>query len=486
MLAHAMARHRALSLRSTADMKKTNARTQRVRRAPEREAALLLASEDNNALVLRFASTARKHFKHLVVHEELMAPLATICGECAQGSLPMRELLSRISALPSPTVCDEDEPLVARSEVTARWESLLQQLRTRLPHGAHEQRLRAALPLVPPEPPQDRIAALLMLMQGALKCDAVDLQHELLDHFRAIAATGERRLAALVQEPLLRRLNVPEVGALPRAAPLDATDDVPTAKAALREDMKAAAAAATLAPASLFAWEDDLAGLLAAAHLARRGDSRGSKHGCVLVEHVSTAHADAATAASADAPPPTVHDRDVGSSSRGVGVDAAGAAGAAGPSTMARVLGAGWNHYLHDRRSNNQKRVIHAEVHAITRALRRYGATHMRAAFARSTVYIVELVGGVGYDAAHPCPNCEGTLRALGLRAVVHTTGDGAIVRRELGPPLPHLLQEVENGPCGALRIAMAARAEDLLPWEQPAPKQPRPPKKHDHGSRGG
>lgn len=59
----------------------------------------------------------------------------------------------------------------------------------------------------------------------------------------------------------------------------------------------------------------------------------------------------------------------------------------------------------------------------------------------------------VGYESAHPCPKCEGMLRAVGVREVRHTCAAACgTVGRTLGPPLPHLLS-VRDGVCSPLRI---------------------------------
>ena len=59
----------------------------------------------------------------------------------------------------------------------------------------------------------------------------------------------------------------------------------------------------------------------------------------------------------------------------------------------------------------------------------------------------------VGYDDAHPCPKCEGMLRGVGVRDVRHTSGVGRVVRRALGPPLPHLL--AQRSVCAPLAILL-------------------------------
>jgi hypothetical protein len=86
-------------------------------------------------------------------------------------------------------------------------------------------------------------------------------------------------------------------------------------------------------------------------------------------------------------------------------------------------------------------------------AIRRRGERAAFDAFPRATAWVVELLGHVGYDDAHPCPKCEGMLRGVGLSHVRHTSGVGRIVRRALGPPLPHLL--AQRSVCAPLAILL-------------------------------
>jgi hypothetical protein len=66
-----------------------------------------------------------------------------------------------------------------------------------------------------------------------------------------------------------------------------------------------------------------------------------------------------------------------------------------------------------------------------------------------------QLVGEVSYETAHPCPKCEGCLRAVGVREVRHTSSATPFfVTRTLGPPLPALMR-LRDGVCSPLRIAL-------------------------------
>ena len=99
------------------------------------------------------------------------------------------------------------------------------------------------------------------------------------------------------------------------------------------------------------------------------------------------------------------------------------------------------------------ERVVHAEAHAIADALHRHGERAAFSAFRHATAFTAELFGTVGYRDASPCPKCEGMLRAVGVCAAEHTSGAGRVVRRALGPPLPHLL--AERSVCAPLAVLL-------------------------------
>ena len=84
-----------------------------------------------------------------------------------------------------------------------------------------------------------------------------------------------------------------------------------------------------------------------------------------------------------------------------------------------------------------------------------YGTVELDEVTRSAVSELDELVGEVGYDQAHPCPKCEGMLRAVGMSEVRHTqSGTGSIVARSLGPPLPHLLAQ-RYGVCAPLHILL-------------------------------
>ena len=137
-------------------------------------------------------------------------------------------------------------------------------LQSSLPPRAHEYRLRRVLNLWPHA--ADSAPALSLLMQGALGCNALSLQLELLDRFRSIPAASATSagLLGLVQLPLLRRLGASE--ALPWSGLDEHLDEhVLRVGGSSHEGMQ------------------ETECFLAAAALARRGDVLGPKHGCVIV-----------------------------------------------------------------------------------------------------------------------------------------------------------------------------------------------------------
>jgi deoxycytidylate deaminase len=162
---------------------------------------------------------------------------------------------------------------------------------------------------------------------------------------------------------------------------------------------------------------------LAAARLARRGDQRGARHGCILVEGPVDAHASSPTPA--------------GSNQPSSGCDDDGDAVVGGR----LILGCGWNHEVVEQRGGSRrKRVLHAEVHAVADAIRRRGERHALDALQRCTAYIVELRDDAAYDDAPPCRKCRSLLQALGVPHAAHSTRDGRLARMRLPPAKPDLL----------------------------------------------
>ena len=353
--------------------------------------------EDDHALVVRFVRMAKQHLKSAALRRDLLEPLASICDLSARDTPPSDGWDEQLAALALRT-----DLLAARP--VHRTSALISALCERVPRGAHESRLRAALRRVPTDDPSDVNAALSTLMEGALESGAAALQHELLERFRGLARTSGVELVWLVQAPLLQRLGAPEAahaGWPETEVTEDSLDIVPP-----REPRGS----------GLGVRLGELECLLRAARLASQGDTPGAKHGCVLV------------------------DEDGG------------------------VLGEGFNHSLRagggrgpeEGRRDEPKPppyILHAEAHAVADAIRRRGESAAFEAFPRASACVVELLGRVGYDDAHPCPKCEGMLRGVGVRDVRHTSGVGRVVRRALGPPLPHLL--AQRSVCAPLAILL-------------------------------
>lgn len=318
-------------------------------------------------------------------NESLFEPLVSLCTQSATGSLARCAWEQRIDEL---RVCHVEPRVLKRHETRELWDVFRRRLLKKIPPGAHEMRIRAALPLAPPptDGAEDTNASLTKLMMGAVACDARAIQLELLDRFRELSThqspEGEIEgisydLVSTLQAPLLARVRAPEAEALPALPALSTADSVTI---------------------------NEVEAFLLAAELARTGNQPGSKHGCVILE-------------------------DGG-----------------------RLLGAGSNHYVQDRQDNNKKRVTHAEAHAVADAIRRRGEDAAFAAFPRATAWIVELQGDVSYDAAQPCMNCQGMLRAVGMREVRYTSGTGRLVTRVLGEGRPDLLKA---SVCIPMRISL-------------------------------
>ena len=179
-------------VRWASSLGRRQSRWARLAREPVRESLLTLACEDDAELVSRFATAARQELGDLVLHNAAHEPLASLCTQSAQGTLPCtawRAEFARLPAIHAPEPCD------AFSETNStwrkeRWTALMTHLHAQLPPGAHETRLRAALQLVPSTDAADAVgasgtaettgaadaagaadanAALVMLMEGALK-----------------------------------------------------------------------------------------------------------------------------------------------------------------------------------------------------------------------------------------------------------------------------------------------------------------------------
>ena len=371
--------------------------------------------EDDRSLVVRFVRMAKQSMGDAALRNDLLEPLASICDLSAGQTDACDGWQEKLAAL---------APDLQAARPGRRTSSLISELCARIPRDAHEARLRTALRRVPADDSSDTNAALCILMGGALRCGATSLQHELLERFRSLALANGVDIVWLVQAPLLQELRLGlglklglGLGLAPEAA----------------RTVEIAAEIAEGSPGTLPPLEPrgsrpgvrlgELGCLLAAAQLASMGDTPGPKHGCVLVDEAGS------------------------------------------------VLGVGSNHALRARDEDGRRSedsrgrsrgdqperhpsyILHAEAHAVADAIRRRGEAAAFDAFPRATAWVVELLGRVGYDDAHPCPKCEGILRAVGLRDVRHTSGVGRVVRRALGPPLPHLL--AQRSVCAPLAILL-------------------------------
>lgn len=151
--------------------------------------------------------------------------------------------------------------------------------------------------------------------------------------------------------------------------------------------------------------------LVEAAHLARRGDQRGAKHGAVLCVPADDS----------------------------ISVDTISIRSSIG---LQRVIGRGWNHnILLDSSKGKNKIVLHSEVHAAADAIRKFGEIEcFERLFPRATVLIVELVDDCAYETCHPCPKCNTFLRAVGITRAIHSTPNGTMDETDMSPANPELL----------------------------------------------
>ena len=188
---------------------------------------------------------------------------------------------------------------------------------------------------------------------------------------------------------------------------------------------------------------DQLMRLVEAAHLARRGDQRGAKHGAVLCVPADD----------------TI-------SMEGLPIQS--------PIGLQRVIGRGWNHNIlldSSRGKNKNKIVLHSEVHAVTDALRRFGEEDcFERLFPRATVVIVELVDDCSYEKCHPCPKCNTFLRAVGVTRALHSTPNGTMDELDMRPGNSELLaRDVAKVPFRAACDEMQIRCKRLEEAERVA-----------------
>jgi len=174
--------------------------------------------------------------------------------------------------------------------------------------------------------------------------------------------------------------------------------------------------------------------LVEAAHLARRGDQRGAKHGAVLCVPA-----------------------DDSISMEGLPIPS--------PVGLQKIIGRGWNHnILLDSSKGKNKIVLHSEVHAVADAIRRFGEEDcFEKLFPRATVVIVELVDDCAYEKCHPCPKCNTFLRAVGVTRALHSTPGGTMDETDMSPGNSELLaRDVVRVPFRAACNEMQIRCKRL------------------------
>jgi len=268
---------------------------------------------------------------------------------------------------------------------------LMQCFLARVPAGAHESRVRAALEVVlQPEPigavmGSSRAAALVQLLRGARLAAQEPLSCFILAELARLASPP-LGVAGLVQHGVLQTM----IGASQAA-----------------RDAIAQAAAPAAASTALF---------LAAAALAHRGTQRGSKHGCVLVHEDVSGRAVVVGEG---------WNRDVFERPASRPREECGAARSAS--------------------ARGRKRVLHAECHAVADAIRRCGEEAAFNGFGSCTAWIVELKDETAYDDAPPCSKCSALLRAVGVSRVRHSTRGGQLAELQMGAPARTELLRIDS-----------------------------------------
>ena len=338
------------------------------------------------------ARAALPHGEAWLMSAFVLPQLVATVADATTGALPRAKwkaaLRSRLELVPA----DAGEAAGVSSMA-----ELIDHLNHSIPEGAHAKRVLAALDdLLPTDESgsvlhvhaAEEASALVQLLRGATSASSVALQQRIVRELDGLARPP-LGLAGLVQLPYLRAHGL--------AAPDHASAELASAPVA--------EGAALSAPSSA---RRELALFLSAASLARRGDQRGAKHGCILVEGDSAAG--------------------------GVGV---------GSVVSLEVLGEGWNMEVFEQRGRSQrKRVLHAEAHAIADAIRRRGERDAFDALQRCTAYIVELRDEAAYDDAPPCRKCNTLLQAVGVPRAVHSTSSGGLQELILPRAKPELLTE--------------------------------------------
>ena len=394
-----------------------------------------LAEESDRKLVEKFVIEARECAKHdsQLLCEAAFEPLAVLVLAAADGSLPHSSWLAAVHQVLETAAPEHQGQFAAVRSVGA----LMHDLAQRVTPAAHARRLSLAFDefINGTQHVSDAAAlapGLLRLLRGTMLLrtseslsDAATLQARILRKLSELAQ-WPLGLAGLVQTPLLTALGVSWGSSDPSAAKTSAhtSASAPTGQAMGVEAADGGAPSSQRSSLELF---------LTAAELARRGNQRGAKHGCVLVVEEEEAPEASDKTGPGSRPQPTT------------------------------ILGEGWNHDVYERRGSQRRRVLHAECHAIADAIRRVGEARAFEAFERATCWIVELSDESGYDDAAPCPKCSLLLQACGVPRAIHSTRGGTLRTVRLPPQRSGLLA-VENA-CKPLQYAcdeMGLRCECL------------------------
>ena len=397
-----------------------------------------LAAESDSYVVEKFVVEAKAAVGNemLLFQDAALEPLVATLISAASGQIARSDWRTAIAnALKD--VNASSQP------VQPRFGELMQTLRARVPSDAHASRLQRALDELLREmdirasSPGSKASALSSLLHGsrmlpaqAAACSIVSpLQMRILAELTSLASPP-LGLTGLVQSPLLSVLG----HGVDLPSPLTMSDGTLAASSSDHNGSPSAPAGEPLSivdatPARLF---------LLAAELARCGDQKGSKHGCLLVIPDDAADSATSTArANAETEPAKCE----GAHSAGGRAAKARILDAASCNGKARILGRGWNHDVYERRENTQRRrVLHAECHAIADAIRTLGEEAAFAAFPRASCWIVELEGEAAYSDAPPCPKCALLLRACGVTKAIHSTREGTLAELEIPPHRPDLL----------------------------------------------
>lgn len=233
----------------------------------------LLASPDDALLTALIVTAKACVGEARMLQRAAVAPLAALLREASLGELPQSAWAARMDAIPRA----EGAECITAGE-------LMVTLLPQVPSDAHARRLRAALAWLEREGGESP-AGLVILLQGTtlLRGAQVDLPllRSIYEALKRVALPP-LHLLGLVQQPLLlecqRALGIDEWFSPPPAEPTDHLRQTETGGSVTPDAEETDSA---------HVGEMARAAFLEAAALARLGDQRGSKHGCVLVDGAS-------------------------------------------------------------------------------------------------------------------------------------------------------------------------------------------------------